>query len=134
MECRHAWSAILLLNLSLVPAACATLPVMSKEDRTLAFGCSDIVVIGRLKNGDYERVEIEGDLIGHGWISAELTVRKTLRGKPPRSVLPVGYFAHTYMRDDRDFMFVLREAEDGTYSIETAQLMSANPRLASHCE
>lgn len=122
------------MMLSSITPACATVPTASEEDRTLAFGCDDTVVIGKLKNDDYQHVDIEDDILGHGWISAELSVRKSVKGNVPQPVVPVKYFAHTYMREDRDFMLVLSEAEDRTYHINTAQLMSVHPRLASRCE
>ncbi|GAA0448519.1 hypothetical protein GCM10009095_15280 [Sphingomonas molluscorum] len=34
-----------------------------------------------------------------------------------RTVLTVKYFAHTYMREDREFRFHLRPTEDGTYVV-----------------
>jgi hypothetical protein len=36
------------------------------------------------------------------------------------------------MRQDRDFMVVLKHGSSG-YEIATGQLMSARPLLASHC-
>lgn len=103
------------------------------QDPAHAYRCNDIVVVGRLKNGAWEHVEIIDDLLGHGWASATLKIRKRVRGVPPAAVIPVRYFDHTYLRDDRDFMFVLRKADDGGYVIATAQLMSAHPRLAEPC-
>jgi len=117
----------------LLTAACATAPEASLENRTLPFGCSDIVVVGRVTNGAFQHVEIENDLLGHGWISATLSVRKVVRGGPISSVLPVRYFAHTYMRQDRDFMLVLERVGTG-FEIKTGQLMSVRPLLESHCE
>lgn len=123
---------ILSLIPTLLTVACSTGPEASLEGRTLSFGCSDTVVIGRVENGKYEHVEIENDLLGHGWISAMLRVQKVVRGKRVSPVLQVRYFAHTYMRDDRDFMLVLRRTDAG-YEIKTGQLMSLRPLLASTC-
>ena len=127
------------MRFSLVPtiaavltAACTTLPQASVEDRTLAFGCNDSVVIGTVENGAYQPVNSDNDILGHGWISAKLHVRKVVRGPPLPTVLPARYFAHTFMRHDRDFMLVVKQTQAG-YEITTGQLMSLKPRLAARC-
>src|SRR5437764_11777911 len=117
----------------LITAGCATAPRVSLEVRTLPFGCDDSVVVGTVENGAYQPVESENDILGHGWISATLHVRKVIRGTPLPSVLPVRYFAHAYMRLDRNFMLVLKHTGAG-YEITTGQLMSLRPRLANRCE
>jgi len=124
---------ILSVPATFLTVACATGQEASLEDRTLSFGCSDTVVVGRVENGAYEPVEIENDLIGHGWISATLKVRKVVKGERVPPVLPVRYFAHTNMRHDRDFMLVLGHTASG-YEIKTGQLMSVRPLLATSCE
>jgi hypothetical protein len=112
--------------------ACATALPASLEDRTLSYGCSDTVVVGTVENGAYEASPSDDDLIGHGSISATLHVRRVVSGGAIPTSLPVKYFAHTYMRDDRDFMFVLTPV-DGGFEIATAQLMSMNPRAVRAC-
>jgi hypothetical protein len=124
---------ILFAALLLIATGCATAPEASLENRTLPFGCDDSVVIGTVENGAYQPVESKTDILGHGWISATLHVRKSIRGTPLPSVLPVRYFAHTNMRQDRDFMFVLKHTGAG-YEITSGQLMSLKPRLANRCE
>jgi hypothetical protein len=108
-------------------------PQASEDDRTLPFGCNDLVVIGRVENGTFQHVDIDGDILGHGWATAKLKVRRVIRGPNLPSVLPVRYFAHTYMRDDQDFMLVLSRSEKGDYTIETGQLMWLRPHLADQC-
>ena len=103
------------------------------QDRTLAYRCGDFAVVGRLKNGGWEHVEIADDLLGHGWASATLKIRKRVHGTLRASVIPVRYFEHSYLREDRDFLFVLRSADDGTYEVVAKRLMSARPRLAASC-
>ena len=119
-------------SVSLLTTACATGPQASIEDRTLHVGCSDIVVVGNLKNGEYVHVE-DGDILGHGWITATVSVRKVVRGAAVPSVLPVKYLSHSYMRQGPDFMLVLKHTTTG-YEITTGQLMSLRPLLASRCE
>ena len=76
---------------------------------------------------------IADDLLGHGWASATLKIRKRVHGASGASVIPVRYFEHSYLREDRDFLFVLRSADDGTYEVVGKKLMSARPRLAASC-
>ena len=103
------------------------------DQQTLAFGCEDLVVIGRVKNGDWHHVDDPDDILGHGWVDARLSVRRIVKGNGIDRTVPVRYFAHTFMRDDRDFMFVLSRHPDGSLVISTGQLMSAHPKLAGQC-
>jgi hypothetical protein len=113
--------------------ACTAVDAASVEDRTLSFGCEDIMVVGRVKNSGFSPVRHNDDIIGHGSASAAILVRKAVRGPKLPRVIPVHYFAHAYMREDRDFMFVLRRSEGGTFGVASAQLMSLKPRLAAQC-
>jgi hypothetical protein len=110
-------------------------PAVSQTDdnRTLSFHCNDLVVIGRLKNGEFHAVEDRDDILGHGWVDATLLVRRVVRGEKTPSEMPVRYFAHTYMRDDRDFMIVLSPQPDGALVVRMGQLISAHPKLAPRC-
>ena len=122
-----------ILTITLLTGACATVPQASLEDRTLSYGCNDTVVVGTVTNGAYESVKSNDDILGHGWISATLHVRRVVRGERLPTVLPVRYFAHTYMRQDQEFMLVLKHTRTG-YEIGTGQLMRVRPLLATHCE
>jgi len=121
------------LTAILTTTACATVPQASLADRTLAYACNDTIVVGTVENGVYEPVKPSPDVLGHGWISAMLHVRKVVRGERLPAVLPVRYFAHTYMRQDQEFMLVLKHTATG-YEITTGQLMRVRPLLASRCE
>lgn len=77
----------------------------------------DLVVIGRLKNLDYELVSDPDDLIGHGWIKAEIRIERVLRGRAPSRVIAVRYFAHTYRGEGGLVRYRLRAAKNGTYVI-----------------
>ncbi len=125
--------AIITVSAMLLSAACATVPKASLEDRTLSYGCNDLVVVGSIMNGAYEPAPSDNDILRHRWISAAVHVRKVVRGAGLPAVLPVRYFAHTYMRQDRDFMLVLKHTGIG-YEVTTGQLMSVRPLLASACE
>jgi hypothetical protein len=111
-------------------------PALSQtnKDQTLVFGCNDLVIVGKLKNVDYHASDDPEDILGHGWVDATLSVRRVVRGGKTRSKLPVRYFAHSYMRDDRDVMLVLAPQPGGVPVVRRGQLMSAHPKLAAHCE
>ena len=50
------------------------------EDGTLAFACSDTVVVGRVENGAFEPIRSDGDIWGHSRVTAAtLKVRKVLQ-------------------------------------------------------
>jgi len=125
--------SFLLAMMALLPLSTSAQPTTIVE-RTLSYGCGDTVVVGRIKNGDYTPAEDADDLIGHGWIDAHISVKRLLKGAKPPSPLPVKYYAHTYMRHDRDFMFVLSgNAADG-FDIKHAQLMTFRPIISAECE
>ena len=102
-----SWSVI--LPLMSVLAACATLPVQSNT--------SHIVVLGRLSNQTYEPVGIEDDILGHGWISAELSIDRVIEGEISERRIPVRYFSHAYYREDKSMKFRLKRTEEGKYVI-----------------
>lgn len=114
-------------------SACSTMQQVPDEDRNLSYGCDEVVVIGRLSNQTAsEAVPIEGDVIGHGWMEADLLVGRIVHGRRLPEILPVRYFAHTFMRGDRNFMFVLKKTSKD-YEVTAAQLMSARPLATSTC-
>ena len=119
----------------LLSAACATTDDLDSEDRALSFDCGDSVVIGSLENNrDYQHVEIEDDILGHGWMTGALAVQRTVAGYKLEGRVPVRYFGHTYLRGDRTFMFVLTPKDDGVYHLRDQRLMSDRPRPTSECE
>jgi hypothetical protein len=106
----------------------------SIEDRTLSYGCSDIVVIGRLKNGNYTPINESEDIIGHGWIEARIEIRRSVIGRNLPLTLPVKYFTHAQIRGDKDFMFVLSGSTASGFEIKHAQLMSVRPVISAECK
>lgn len=123
---------VIAASVVLLTAACTVVPKASIEDRTLSYGCNDIVAVGRIKNGAFEHVQSDNDILGHGWMSGTLRVRRVVRGASLPALLPVRYFAHAPLREDRDFMFVLRHTSTA-YEITTGQSMSVHPLLTSQC-
>jgi hypothetical protein len=83
-------------------------------------------VVGTVANGAFAPVKSNVDILGHGWVLAKLHVLKVVRGERLPAVLPVRYFAHTYMQQDQPFMLVLKHVGAG-YEIETGQLMRLRP-------
>ncbi len=124
---------LICLIATILLAACTTEPRTSLEDRTLRFSCGDVVAIGSVKNGSFQPVSSADDILEHGWVSATLSVRRVVRGAALPPVLPVRYFAHTYMREDRDFMLALKPVRGAAYEIETGQLVSLKPILSNEC-
>jgi hypothetical protein len=103
------------------------------DDRTLEYRCGELAIVGRVQSHAYESIADDTDFIGHGRIRATIKVRRIVRGGKLPSVISAEYFAHTYMRSDRDFMLIVRERRDGSYEIVTGQLMSLRPRLPPAC-
>ena len=124
--------ALLIFGAMTVPSSSAF--SQPHDDRTLAFRCSDEVIIGTVQNEGWQHVEIADDILGHGWADATLRIERVVKGMRLPSTIHVRYFGHTYMREDRDFMLVLRRDTLGKYIIVTGQTMSAHPLLAVDCE
>ena len=111
------------------------------EAEVVPYRCGELVVIGRFDNLDYEHVEIEDDVLGHGWMTARISVGRVLRGRRPSGSadgqpLPARYFGHTYYREDMDFLLMLAPRRSGTYFVRSARLAEREGpwRLAPHCE
>lgn len=100
------------LAFMLVPillCGCATIPL--HEDTR------DVEVIGRLKNLSYQSTNDPDDLLGHGFITARLTVDRIISGRMSSKQVKVTYFAHTYLIDNHKFHFKIRRTSDGDYVI-----------------
>ena len=120
-----------------IAAAAAPLSAQSPEEEgPIAYRCDDVVVLGRFNNGHYQRVDIEGDILGHGWMTARIRVRRVLFGSVHERVVPVRYFGHTFYREDRDFVLVIRPMETDRHSIRSANLIDGGerPQLQRHCQ
>lgn len=124
----------LLLVMAALPPLCARAQSASIEDRTLSYRCGDTVIVGRIKNGGYAPVQDDEDIVGHGWIDAHIRVKRHLKGAKVPTSLPIRYYVHTHIRDDRDFMFVLSGNGTDGFMIKYAQLMSVRPIIPAECE
>ena len=106
------------LIVTLFISGCATVPIATTGIALASFDSTrDLVVIGKLVNQNYQSVDSPDDLIGHGWITANLRVTKALQGKPQSKVLKIQYFAHTYFSEDQSVKLHLRRQEDNSYSV-----------------
>ena len=88
------------LVLGLLTTVAATTPSSSGPAKG-RFRTGDAIVVGTIKNLDYQIANIPDDLLGHGWITARLHVVRVERGRVPSRDLKVKYFAHTYLYEGR---------------------------------
>ena len=126
------WRQAICILATLLTISCASQPRVRAEDRTLSFGCDDAVVVASVHNDAEEPVKSDNDLLGHSWFSATLNVKHVVKGPNLPPVLHVRYFSHAAMRQDLDFMLVLKRTGSG-YEITTGQLMWLRPHLAQGC-
>lgn len=100
----------------------------------ITYGCDELVVVGRVRTVGYTDLTTKDDVLGHGRYSMEVAVKRVLRGRETRRVLPVVGYSHGQMRDDADFWLVLAHTEDGSYSVRTGNLTRIPYKLAQKCE
>jgi hypothetical protein len=106
---------------------------MASDDVTpIAYGCNEVVVVGRSHTIGVEAPSSEGDFLGHGRYAMQVTIKRVLRGKETRRVVPASGYSHGQMREDVDFWMVLVPAPSG-YVVRTANLASIPYRLAPAC-
>ena len=105
----------IILPMMLTLAACASAPSEPKPSVSLA--CNDLVVVARVKNGNYVPVKSDSDLLGHGNIELTVTIKKILRGSEPRKVVTANIFAHNYVREDTDLWLVLAPKVGDGYEV-----------------
>lgn len=111
-------SVVRTLLVALLVSACSTVPIAMSATAPKSFDpARDLIVIGKLANQDYQGAEFADDLLGHGWITADLRISQVLRGKSQDGVLKIKYFAHTYLLEDRSVKVHLRRAGDGSYLV-----------------
>lgn len=115
----------------LLLSSCAAMD--ADHDGPIAYACNEVVVVGRVHTIGAEDASAEGDLLGHGIYSMQITVKRVLRGEERRRVLPASGYSHSPMRQDADFWMVLVPAPDGGYMIRTANLTRLPYRLAPAC-
>jgi hypothetical protein len=98
----------------------------------VAYGCGEVVVVGRVKTVAYADLTSGGDVLGHDRYDMQLRIKRVLRGKETRRVVPVSGFSHGQLREDVDLWLVLTPA-NGAYAIRTGNLARIPHRFASKC-
>jgi hypothetical protein len=122
--------------------AAATLLLMSSGGAALAqegsvtYRCDELVVRGRVTTVSYASLgQASGTLPGwQGVYSMQVRIKRLLRGKELRAIVPVASVAHAQLRDDADLWLVLTPRGDGGYSIRTGNLWRFKPKLATACD
>ncbi len=90
-----------------------------------AMQCGDIAVVGTLHNNDdYQSVDTSDVMLGYGFMTAKVKIRRVIFGKVSGRWITISYFGHTYYRDGITSIFVLRPLPDGLWS-----LVNLGPKL-----
>src|SRR3546814_10948500 len=63
----------------------------------------------------------------------QVRIRRVLQGKENMHIVPASAFAHEKIRDDRDFLAVLRPDGEGGYTLMTANLWAYRPKISGPC-
>lgn len=105
------------LGALLTLSACAT-AVDYGPDLSAVIAAEDLVVTGRLTNQRVDMSTFDPDaLIGYGWFYADFDITRVEKGATGKVIVPVRYFAHTYLRSDVDFRVHLRPSGEGDYFV-----------------
>lgn len=106
---------------------------------TISYRCSDVVVVGTVQNVEdsYKHIEIEDDMLGHGWMTAYIRLKHVLKGSETRPAVHAEYFGHTYLvfPPGKRYLIVLGPTSDGTYTARSFQPWNRKTKanLASAC-
>lgn len=114
-------------------SACIT---VDPQDRVqaLEFACGDLAVIGRIATVGSEASHASDAL--PNWRNEyrlQVRIKRVVRGKEHRRVVPARATAHAQIRNDKDPFAVLHPDGDGGYSLVTADLSARRPKLAGAC-
>jgi hypothetical protein len=125
---RHSLLALLaLLGLGVRPGTAA------EDSGRVAYRCDEVVVIGRVRTIQSTDVTGPGDLPGSSRYDMRVSIKRVLRGKEARRLVPAHGVSHGQMREDVDFWLVLTPAPQGGYVIRTGNLAGGPFRLAPRC-
>jgi hypothetical protein len=105
--------------------------------RALEYGCSDLVVIGRVATSSIaEHPSADPNDPLPGWLSEyglQVHIKRVIRGSEQRATVPATGVAHGQIRSDRDFLVVLSPVNGNGYTLRTAALTSYRPKLSEPC-
>src|SRR3546814_5363802 len=59
----------------------------------------------------------------------QVRIKRVIQGKENRHIVPASAIAHAQIRDDRDFLAVLRPDGEGGYTLMTANLWAYRPKI-----
>ena len=100
----------------------------------MEYGCDDVVVIGRVSVLAETPTDSSGDLLGHSVWDLEIKIKRVLRGRERRMVIPAVGVSHAQIRGDLDLIIVLSKPETGNaYRIRTLNVWESGIRLAEKC-
>lgn len=98
----------------------------------LEYGCSDLVVVGKLRTLSSTSTNDPSDIVGHSTWDSEIDINQVIRGKERRRTVSATGFSHAHVRDDVDLLIVLAATADaGRYSVRTLNVWPTS--LASRC-
>ena len=100
----------------------------------LQYGCDDLVVLGRIETLGITSIDGADPL--PGWQSEyqlQIQIKRVMRGKETGEIIRASAVSHSQIRNDRDFLIVLRADERGNYSLMKAALKQAGTKLAPVC-
>src|SRR3546814_14682462 len=63
----------------------------------------------------------------------QVRIKRVIQGKENRHIVPASAIAHAQIRDDRDFLAVLRPDGEGGYTLMTANLWAYRPKISGPC-
>jgi len=107
--------------------------IAAADDGPVAYRCDEVVVIGRVRTFQATDVTGPGDLLGSSRYDMRVSIKRVLRGKEARRVVPAHGVSHGQMREDVDVWLVLTPDAQGGYVVRTGNITSAPYRLASRC-
>lgn len=123
----------LLLPLLCALSGCATVQDGEAVD-ALEYACGDLAVVGRIVT--ISAKGSPGSDVLPNWRSQynlQVRIKRVIRGKENRHIVPASANAHAQIRDDRDFLTVLRTDGKGGYTLMTANLWAYRPKLSGPC-
>lgn len=125
----------LITLLAFLLVGCATTPDR-ESGLSLEYGCSDLVVVGRIATLSATEFVTDDANDLPGWLSGfslQIHIKRILHGSEHRVIVPAIRIAHAPFRDDLDLLVALRPIEGNRYYVREATLTSDRPQLSEPC-